>query len=184
MFPSNVVVVVFAPISVRNQLLVRPPVRVAARHSFGLSAAGSIDPIGLSDLPLRTNASALRPPSIGSVQTRGSRPKRYDGLAGIELAAGSWRLLLAWESGSLVARLELNAADRPLGTRGAASRRSCVSSRRGCGAHSSAIASGHDQSVDASTTTVANARRWRARDVASWAKGGPAQVAIILGTPL
>ena len=38
MFPSNVVVVVFPPISVRNQLLMRPPLSgVAARHAFGLS---------------------------------------------------------------------------------------------------------------------------------------------------
>ena len=46
---------------------------------------------------------------------------------------------------------------RPLGQRGAAGGWSRVSSRRLCGAHSSAIASGHDHSVDASTATVANA---------------------------
>ena len=47
-------------------------------------------------------------------------------------------------------------AARPLGKRGAASRRSSVSSRRLCGAHNSAIAGGQDRSVDAATATVAN----------------------------
>jgi hypothetical protein len=41
------------------------------------------------------------------------RPKRYDVLAGTELARAPRRLLLAWESGSLVARFNLSAADRP-----------------------------------------------------------------------
>ncbi len=39
--------------------------------------------------------------------------KRYDVLAAIELAPGPRRLVLAWESGSLVARFKLSAAARP-----------------------------------------------------------------------
>ena len=46
-------------------------------------------------------------------------------------------------------------AARPSGKRGAASRRSSVSSRRLCGAHIFAIAGGQDRSVDAATATVA-----------------------------
>jgi hypothetical protein len=44
----------------------------------------------------------------------------------------------------------------PLGMRGTANRRSCVSSRRLCGPHNSAIAGDHDQARDAATATVAN----------------------------
>ena len=39
--------------------------------------------------------------------TRACRPKRHDALAGIELAPGSCRLLLAWKTGRLAALLEL-----------------------------------------------------------------------------
>jgi hypothetical protein len=47
------------------------------------------------------------------------------------------------------------ATARRLGKRGAASRRSCVSSRRLCRAHNSAIVGGHGQAVDAATANVA-----------------------------
>jgi len=47
------------------------------------------------------------------LSTSGCRPKRYDVLAGIELARAPRRLRLAWESGSLVARFKLSAAVRP-----------------------------------------------------------------------
>ena len=45
--------------------------------------------------------------------------------------------------------------DRALGKRGAASRRSAVSSRPLCGAHNSAIRGGHGHAVDAASATVA-----------------------------
>jgi hypothetical protein len=48
-------------------------------------------------------AAAMRQPDI-EIETIAHRiPKRYDALAGIELAHAPRRLLLAWESGSLVA---------------------------------------------------------------------------------
>ena len=62
MFLSNVVVVVFPPISVRNQLLMKAPVRGRARFRFGLIAAVSIDPD-------RT----LRPPPLERTQARCGR---------------------------------------------------------------------------------------------------------------
>ena len=41
-----------------------------------------------------------------------------------------------------------------VGKRGAAFRRSCVRSRRLCGAHNSAVAGGHENAVDSATATV------------------------------
>ena len=68
----------------------------------------------------------------------------------IELAPAQHRLLLTWESGSLVARFKLSAADRPLGKRGprAGPR---VSGAADC-AERTILAI--DQAVDAATATV------------------------------
>jgi hypothetical protein len=68
------------------------------------------------------------------------------------MASDSW---IAASMRQSDAEIDMIAA-RPLGKRGAASRRSSVSSRRLCGAHNSAIAGGQDHSVNAPTATVAN----------------------------
>jgi hypothetical protein len=55
-------------------------------------------------------------------------------------------------------RPQRSSAPRPLGKPAAASRRLCISSRRLGGARNSAIAGGHDHSVDAATATVRSNR--------------------------
>jgi len=58
-------------------------------------------------LSLGTKTRCLALATAGRSEAAPLRPQRHDALAGIELAPGSCRLLLAWETGRLAALLEL-----------------------------------------------------------------------------